>query len=208
MYQITSIDPAPPSSFRHEIPPNIDDIVKKALQKDLDDRYQDWKEFSYDLAEAFRSQFMRSRDREIADSEKFNTLRKLSFFSNFSDVELWEVVRISEWREVQPGASVIKEGEFGDAFFVLASGEMKVIKNGKLLNVLGPGDCFGEMAYLSETQNVRGADVYSMTEARVITIGTEAVRRASDNCQHRFDRAFLRILIERLALANTRLVNA
>jgi serine/threonine protein kinase len=208
MYQITSIDPAPPSSFRHEIPPNIDDIVKKALQKDLDDRYHDWKEFSYDLAEAFRSQFMRSRDREIADSEKFNTLRKLSFFSNFSDVELWEVVRISEWKEVKPGDSVIKEGEFGDAFFVLASGEMKVIKNGKLLNVLGPGDCFGEMAYLSETQNVRGADVYSMTDARVITIGTEALRRASDNCQHRFDRAFLRILIDRLALANTRLVNA
>jgi serine/threonine protein kinase len=208
MYQITSIEPPPPSSFRHEIPPSIDGIVKRAMQKELDDRYQHWKEFSFDLAEAFRSQFMRSRDKELGDSQKFNTLRKLSFFRNFSDVELWEVVRISTWKQVKPGEPVIREGEPGDAFFVLANGEVKVTKSNKLLNVLGAGDCFGEMAYLSETENVRGADVNAMTDAEVITIGTEALRRASDNCRHQFDRAFLRILIERLALANTRLVHA
>jgi eukaryotic-like serine/threonine-protein kinase len=208
MYQITSIEPALPSSFRHEIPPSIDAIVKRAMEKDIDERYQHWKEFSFDLAEAFRSQFMRNRDQELADSQKFNTLRKLSFFRNFSDVELWEVVRISTWKQVKPDEPVVREGEVGDAFFVLASGEVKVTKSTKLLNVLGPGDCFGEMAYLSETENVRGADVIAMTDADVITISTEALRRASDNCRHQFDRAFLRILIERLALANTRLVHA
>lgn len=208
MYQITSIDPPPPSSFRHEIPPSIDDIVKKAMQKDLDDRYAAWKDFSFDLAEAFRGQFMRKSDRELADSQKFNTLRKLSFFRNFDDVELWEVVRISAWKQVKPGELVIREGEIGDAFFVLASGDVKVTKSSKLLNVLAAGDCFGEMAYLSETENVRGADVNAMTDADIITISTEALRRASDNCRHQFDRAFLRILIERLALANTRLVHA
>jgi serine/threonine protein kinase len=208
MYQITSIEPPLPSSFRHEIPPSIDDIVKRAMQKDIDERYQHWKEFSFDLAEAFRSQFMRNRDQELADSQKFNTLRKLTFFRNFSDVELWEVVRISAWKQVKPGEPVIREGEVGDAFFVLASGEVKVTKSTKLLNVLSAGDCFGEMAYLSETENVRGADVIAMTDADVISISTEALRRASDNCRHQFDRAFLRILIERLALANTRLVHA
>jgi CRP-like cAMP-binding protein len=103
---------------------------------------------------------------------------------------------------------VLREGEVGDAFFVLASGEVKVTKSTKLLNVLGPGDCFGEMAYLSETENVRGADVIAMTDSEVISIGTESLRRASDSCRHQFDRAFLRILIDRLALANTRLVHA
>jgi serine/threonine protein kinase len=208
MYQITSIEPPPPSSFRHEIPPSIDGIVKKAMNKDLDDRYAHWKDFSFDLAEAFRSQFMRNHDQEKADSQKFNTLRQLSFFRNFSDVELWEVVRISSWKQVKPSEPVLREGEVGDAFFVLASGEVKVTKSAKLLNVLGPGDCFGEMAYLSETENMRGADVIAMTDSEVISIGTESLRRASDSCRHQFDRAFLRILIERLALANTRLVHA
>jgi serine/threonine protein kinase len=208
MYQITSIEPAPPSSFRHEIPPSIDGIVKRAMEKDLDDRYPQWKDFSFDLAEAFRSQFMRNHDQEKADSQKFNTLRKLSFFRNFSDVELWEVVRISSWKQVKTSEPVLREGEVGDAFFVLASGEVKVTKSTKLLNVLGPGDCFGEMAYLSETENVRGADVIAMTDSEVISIGTESLRRASDSCRHQFDRAFLRILIDRLALANTRLVHA
>lgn len=208
MYQITSIDPPPPSTFRQEIPPSIDAIVKKAMSKDLDDRYATWKDFSFELAEAFRGQFMRKSDHELADSQKFNTLRKLTFFRNFSDVELWEVVRISIWRAVKPNEYVVSEGEVGDAFFVLANGEVKVTKNGKLLNVLSAGDCFGEMAYLSETENMRGADVIAMTDADVISIGTEALRHASDNCRHQFDRAFLRILIERLALANTRLVHA
>src|ERR1700689_3668221 len=67
MYQITSIEPPPPSSYRHEIPPSIDAIVKRAMEKDIDERYQHWKEFSFDLAEAFRSQFMRNRDQELAD---------------------------------------------------------------------------------------------------------------------------------------------
>lgn len=208
MYQITSIDPPPPSSFRHEVPPSIDGIVKHAMEKDLDNRYLHWKDFSFELAEAFRGQFMRKSDQELADSQKFNTLRKLSFFRNFSDVELWEVVRISAWKQVKPGEHVIREGEVGDAFFVLASGEVKVTKSNKLLNVLSAGDCFGEMAYLSETENMRGADVIAMTLSDVINIGTEALRHASDNCRHQFDRAFLRILIDRLALANTRLVHA
>ena len=208
MYQITSIEPPLPSSHRHQIPPRIDEIVRHAMQKDIDARYQHWKEFSFDLAEAFRSQFMRKSDQELADSQKFNTLRKLTFFRNFSDVELWEVVRISTWKTAQPGEFIVREGDAGDAFFVLASGEVKVNKSGKLLNVLSAGDCFGEMAYLSETENIRGADINAMTEAQVINIGTEALRRASDSCRHRFDRAFLRILIERLTLANTRLVHA
>jgi hypothetical protein len=46
-----------------------------------------------------------------------------------------------------------------------------------------------------------------MSTATVITVPTESLRRASDACRHSFDRAFLRILVERLTLANTRLTS-
>ena len=81
------------------------------------------------------------------------------------------------------------------------------IKNAKLLNILSAGECFGEMAYLAEEAGTRGADVSTMSESTVITVPTEALRRASDACRHSFDRAFLRILVERLSLANTRLTS-
>jgi hypothetical protein len=33
----------------------------------------------------------------MADFEKFDTLRSFAFFADFSDVEIWEVVRFSQW---------------------------------------------------------------------------------------------------------------
>jgi len=106
MYQITSVEPPPPSANRKEIPPQLDAIVKKAMEKDLQRRYQSWDELSFDLAEVFRSQEIWRRTDEVADSEKFNTLRAMEFFGEFTDAELWEVLRISSWQDATPGTAL------------------------------------------------------------------------------------------------------
>jgi len=205
MYQITTVEPPPPSKHRKEIPPQLDAIVKKAMEKDLERRYQNWDELSFDLAEMFRSQEIRQRSDEVADSEKFNTLRAMEFFAEFTDAELWEVVRISSWQDAAAGTPVIREGDPGNFFCILASGEVRVTKRNKLLNILNAGECFGEMSYLSRQTNVRSADVITLSPSRVITIRVDDLAHASDACRHRFDRAFMAILVERLTLANNRL---
>ena len=205
MYQITNVEPPLPSSYRKEITLSIDKIVRKAMQKDLERRYATWEDFSVDLAEAFRSEHLSGRTQEVADTEKFNTMRALSFFNEFSDAELWEVMRISSWQNLEANTVLMQDGDQGDFFCILALGEVKVTKRKKLLNVLTPGECFGEMAYLSKTGNERSADVATMSDAQIIRIRTEDLDRASDSCRHRFDRAFMSILVERLTLANTRL---
>ena len=207
MYQITNVEPPLPSSHREEIPLAVDRIVRKAMQKDLDRRYATWSDFSFDLAEAFRSGHLAVRTQEVADTEKFNTMRALSFFTDFTDAELWEVMRISTWVHLHEDTVIMKDGEPGDFFCILASGEVKVTKRKKLLNVLTPGECFGEMAYLARTGNERTADVSTMSDSQVIRIKTEELEHASDVCRHRFDRAFMGILVERLDLANTRLTS-
>ena len=53
IYQITNVEPAPPSSYRPEIPPAVDAIVRRAMAKDLEVRYPDWEAFSLDLAEVY-----------------------------------------------------------------------------------------------------------------------------------------------------------
>ena len=205
MYQITNVEPALPSSHRKEIPLSVDRIVRRAMQKDLARRYATWGEFSSDLAEAFRTGHLASRTQEVADTEKFNTMRGLSFFTDFTDAELWEVMRISNWESLSADTVIMKDGDSGDFFCVLASGEIKVTKRKKLLNFLSPGECFGEMAYLARKGNERTADVSTMSDSQVIRIKTEDLEKASDGCRHRFDRAFMAILVERLTLANTRL---
>jgi len=73
--------------------------------------------------------------------------------------------------------------------------------------VLSPGECFGEMAYLSEAGHVRSADVTTLSDAQIIRIKTDDLERSSVACRHRFDRAFMGLLVERLSLANTRLTS-
>jgi len=207
MYQITNVEPQPPSSLRPDIPPAVDQIVRRAMQKELEQRYQNWDEFSDDLAAVISSEAAVQKKDAFADSEKFNILRDLPFFTHFSDAELWEVMRVSSWQYCKPGKALMFEGQTGDFFCLLASGEVKVIKQGKLLNILNAGECFGEMAYISrDSGSVRTADVVTLSEARVITIRNEDLDRASDICRHKFDRAFMAILVERLSLSNTRLI--
>ncbi|OFZ91161.1 MAG: serine/threonine protein kinase [Betaproteobacteria bacterium RBG_16_66_20] len=210
IYQITSVEPQPPSAYRPEIPQSIDDIVRRAMAKDLERRYVEWEEFSLDLAAVFRGEpagvpGLKAGEQQFADSDKFETLRALPFFENFSDAEIWEVARISSWRQARTGEVIMREGEQGDYFCLLADGQVKVTKRNKLLNVLRAGECFGEMAYLQKGAQVRGADVTVMSDCKIVSVPTGKLANASDACRHKFDRAFMEILVERLTMANIRL---
>lgn len=203
VYQIMNIEPPTASIFRPETPPELEAIVSRAMQKNLAKRYQSWDEFAHDLVNFFSNKV--GAQAEISDTEKFDTLRSLKFCKNFSDIELWEVLRLSEWRKVCKDEHVISEGDEGRAFFILASGTVKVLKQGRLLSLLHKGDCFGEMAHLSEREFRRSTDVVAKSDATLIEINPEALERASTGCRFQFDDAFLRMLVKRLAVANTRI---
>ena len=51
---------------------------------------------------------------------------------------------------VEPGETVIEQGQAGDRFYVIVAGEAEVRENGRLLRVLSDGDSFGEIALLRE----------------------------------------------------------
>ena len=203
IYQIINAQAPRPSDSRPEIPPQLDVIVARALQKNTAERYQSWEELSRDLVAVFGN--LQKPEKNIPDSEKFNVLRQITFFNNFADVELWEVLRITTWHKFPPNHTVIKEGDIGKSFFTIAAGEVKVTKHEKLLNVLRTGDCFGEMAYLGKKQFQRSASVISSTDVTVIEIKSEALAQASEIVRHHFNGAFLEILVDRLSMANTRL---
>jgi serine/threonine protein kinase len=206
LYQITNSAPPLPSALRSEVPGEIDGIILQAMARERSDRYKDWQAFADDLAAVSRVERTEARRaQEFADSDRFQTLRRLAFFQEFSDAELWEVARISTWRHADAGQAVMKEGEEGQDFCILADGQAKVTRRGKLLNVLKPGECFGEMAYLSRKDHKRGADVTVTGEADIISVPTKALVEVSDGCRHKFDRAFMGILVERLSAANLRL---
>ena len=207
MYQIVHGDAVPIRRRLPELPVELERIVERTLARDLSHRYQSWEEFSSDLAAMFETSAVKSGS-QVADSEKFGTLRQIPFFTEFNDGELWEMLRFSMWQDLPADHVLFRDGDEGDFFCIIASGQVKVQKRGRLLNILYAGECCGEMAYLSANGNLRSADVLTLCPTRVITIHTPDLRRASASCQHRFDRAFLALLADRLSMANERLVAA
>ena len=203
IYQIINIDPPRPIQVRPDIPPRIDAIVMRALQKDTAERYQTWEEFAHDLATALGNP--EKRETGFAESEKFDTLRAIEFFRHFSDVELWEVLRLAVWHRNSRDTVLIQESDIGSSFFILVAGEVKVVKQDRLLNVLKPGECFGEMAYLGKQKFQRSASIVALTDITVIEVRAETLTKATDLCRHHFHGAFLELLVDRLAMANLRL---
>lgn len=203
-HQILNADPPLPSEFRPDIPGEIDVVVRRAIERDPNVRYLTWDQFADDLA-AVASGGVPLTKRGVLETEKFNALRGLSFFRSFTDVELWEVLRFGEWQAVTKGEAIMKEGAPGDFFCVLVDGEARVMRKFRLLYALKAGECFGEMAYLGEGSKVRTADVIAASDARMLKIPVSALERVSELCRLNFDRAFLRVLVERLTLANSKL---
>jgi serine/threonine protein kinase len=203
LYQIVHIDAVPPSVHRADLPTALNEVVVKAMAKDVKQRFLSWTEFSRELTQTYRHLELPAD--AITESEKFNVIRSLSFFRELRDIEIWEVLRIGAWRRHPGEKAVIREGDAGDSFYVIVEGECRVTKAGKALDTLHAGDCFGELLYFEETRARRITTITASGSLTVIEIKAQALRQASDALQKQINKAFMRILIDRLTWANSRL---
>ena len=199
-YEILNVDPPPPSAFRPELPALLDRICKKAMAKSLDERYASWIDFGKDLSKAFSA--LRMMGGSLSDSEKYAELRAMPFFADFDDVVLWEALRIGTWKEIPENTCIIREGDVGDSIFMLIKGDVSVTLERAQLNILKPGGCFGEVLYFSDSPIQRTTTITARTAVTVTEIKARVLRSSSDACQVAFQKAFMRVLIERLTQAN------
>lgn len=204
IYQKLHGEAVPLENRRQDVPQTLRFAVNRAMHPDKDHRYSSWKEFCDDLAAAIPQ--VARPDEARFDSSLFGNLRNLAFFSNFTDVEIWETVGISRWQQRKPGEHIVKEGEISSSFYILISGEAIVTKSGTELSHLGNGDCFGEIAYLDEVRHVRLATVTASSAISLIEIHGDSLLKASDRLQACFAKAFLNLMVKRLSAANQRLL--
>jgi CRP-like cAMP-binding protein len=141
-------------------------------------------------------QKLRSKTEDIAQGEQFSLLRLLKFFHEFSHAEIWEVLRASNWQDYVAGEEIVKEGEMDDRFYIVVSGSCNVERNNGTLGALGPGDCFGETSYVPGAK--RHATVRAAGPVTALRVSSTLLEQVSASCQLRFNRVFLRSLIERL----------
>src|SRR5882762_4524353 len=205
-YAIVHTQPPRPAQLRADLPGLLDAVVMKAMEKDPAARYPSWLEFGKDLGQAFAS--LRLAGTTVSDSEKFTKLRDFPFFADFNDVALWELIRIGTWKAVGAQQVLIREGEAGDSFYFLVEGEVDVTLFSKLLATVKAGRCFGELLYFAERSQRRTSTVTARTPITVMEVKADSMRAATDACQAAFNKACMRVLIERLVDSNQRLAQA
>ena len=205
-YAILNTEPQRPVKLRPELPGLLDAIVMKAMAKSPAARYQSWLDFGKDLSQAFAS--LRLAGASVSDSEKFTKLRDFPFFADFNDVALWELIRIATWKNISPHTVLIREGEAGDNFYFLVEGEVDVTLCSKLLASVKAGRCFGELLYFADSLQRRTSTVTARTPITVMEVKADTMRSATDACQSAFNKACMRVLIERLVDSNQRLAQA
>ena len=100
--------------------------------------------------------------------EIINFLLEAPMFGDLDPTELSEVVHIMQVQRLRPGQHIFREGDPGDAWYVLFEGQVEVVKDrasgATVIAELGPRSCFGEMAILDGS--ARSATVRAKTDAK------------------------------------------
>jgi serine/threonine protein kinase len=194
VHKILNRPHVPLRTHRPSLPAKLDDVINKMLRKDPTERYAMGLDLATDLSRIFNN--LKISEKELLEGEKFLSLKKLAFFGDFNDSEIWEVVRASLWLNFGPGVRILAEGDFEDSFYILVHGSVDVRKADKVLSKLIEGDCFGEMGYLSKSR--RSATIVSITDVTLLKVSGTLIEHTSVNCQLRFSRVFINTLIARL----------
>jgi CRP-like cAMP-binding protein len=91
-------------------------------------------------------------DQHISLESVINFLVATPLFQSLDAAERGDVARIMEVQRLERGEEVFREGDDGDAWYVVFDGTANVLKETALgttqIAALGPGACFGEMAIL------------------------------------------------------------
>ena len=95
-------------------------------------------------------------------------LGAVPLFEGLTKKQLKKVTDLADVARFMGGAILVKQGETGDSFYVVLTGQAKVVASGRTVNHLLPGDHFGEISLLDG--GPRTASVVAETEMTLVLI--------------------------------------
>ena len=107
----------------------------------------------------------------ITTVEKVLFLKGIDLFSQIPGEDLAQIALIAEEEERDAGEVVIREGEMGDALYLVVEGRVRVRKGEREVAELGEREVFGEMALLDPAP--RSATVEAATDVTLLRIRRE-----------------------------------
>jgi len=101
-------------------------------------------------------------------SSSADTLEQVPLLDELSKRDRQKLAKALRERTFRSGQEIVIEGRTGVGFFIILEGKAAVTIGGKLIQVIGPGDYFGEMALLDGGE--RTATITADGELRCATM--------------------------------------
>src|SRR5436309_1395019 len=121
-------------------------------------------------------------------------LKGVEAFKNLTPHELTNVAERMTRRQYMPGEIIVREGDVGEEFFLIADGEVQVERQGQEIARLGSGEFFGELALL--TGEPRNADVIAAKPVDAYILNKPEFEAAME-ASHSFREQLRRVYFQR-----------
>ena len=89
-----------------------------------------------------------STEKNLTIIEKVIFLKSVDIFEHATVEQLGRIAELTEEVHFEPGETIFKEGELGDAFYLLLSGRVFIDKNGNTLREIMEKEAFGTLEVL------------------------------------------------------------
>jgi CRP/FNR family transcriptional regulator, cyclic AMP receptor protein len=105
-------------------------------------------------------------------------LATVDLFSTCTDRELTLIAQVTQPLSVDAGQHVVEQGKPGSELFLIVAGQADVVRDGRSVARLQPGQYFGELAVLDNAP--RGATVTAVTSLELFVLGQREVAAVLD----------------------------
>jgi CRP-like cAMP-binding protein len=129
-------------------------------------------------------------------------LSRVPIFANCSADEIAAVASVAQESFFQPGQIIVTQGTPGQAFYMIITGRVEILRDGVSLGAFGPGDFFGEMSLLDSAP--RSATIRALDQTSCLMLSSWDFRALLER-HPSIAIKLLEVLSRRLRVADERL---
>ncbi|MBI2944548.1 MAG: cyclic nucleotide-binding domain-containing protein [Candidatus Wallbacteria bacterium] len=165
------------------------DLLEESIVKRAGRRFASWARttamgdlywFEQELLRHYMPESFPAGASEVAAADRLDEISRVPFFSRLAESEFSALMRVVRLERYHAGDRVVRQGDPADRFYVVARGELTVLRedpsgHAEPLGHLVIGDCFGESAFVSSGR--RAASVVACEDVELYTLGRGDLER-------------------------------